>query len=106
MPLDHLVLVYGLCCLVYPDRLEFPSAISEHYVVYPNRLLRRHQADLLVEWPALAATLFYLTSLGVLEPEHVAQEVEFCEVADWCQETTDEHEDELERLFLRLRQVG
>ena len=96
--------MYGLCCLVYPRRLVFSTAFSIHYVFYANRLLRRHQPDLLVERLALPRlAVLHLTSLRVLEPEHVAQEVEFGEVADGGQETTDEHEDELESLDLRVR---
>jgi len=102
--------VHALCCLVYPSRLVFSTAISINYVTYPYWLLLRHQADLLVEWlalPRLATDpVLHLTSLRVLEPEHVAQEVQFCEVADGCQETTDEHEDELKGIDLRARQVG
>lgn len=110
MPIDSLFLVHALCCLVYPSRLVFSTAISVHYVIYPYWLLLRHQADLLVEWlalPRLATDpVLHLTSLRVLEPEHVAQEVQFGEVADGCQETTDEHEDELKGIDLRTRQVG
>ena len=109
MPVDHLVLVYGLCCLIYSSRPVISTGISVHYICHPYWDLRRHQTDLLVErlaLPGLAANDFHLTSLGILEPEHVAQEVEFGEVADGCQETAEEHEDELEGLFLSLRQVG